>query len=42
MDFAPSERGLLWRERLSDFIDKTISLHPEASYAQEQFDIVLL
>ncbi|MCA0186318.1 MAG: ribonuclease G [Proteobacteria bacterium] len=27
---------------LSDFIDKTISLHPEASYAQEQFDIVLL
>ena len=27
---------------LSDFIDKTISLHPEASYGQEQFDIVLL
>ncbi|ANQ86772.1 ribonuclease G [Azoarcus olearius] len=27
---------------LSDFIDKKISLHPEASYTQEQFDIVLL
>ncbi|MCB1911612.1 MAG: ribonuclease G [Zoogloeaceae bacterium] len=27
---------------LSDFIDKTISLHPEASYGQEQYDIVLL
>ncbi|MEZ5627319.1 MAG: ribonuclease G [Rhodocyclaceae bacterium] len=27
---------------LSDFIDKTISLHPEASYTQEQYDIVLL
>ena len=27
---------------LSDFIGKTISLHPEASYGQEQFDIVLL
>ena len=27
---------------LSDFIDKTISLHPEASYSQEQYDIVLL
>ena len=27
---------------LSDFIDKKISLHPEASYSQEQFDIVLL
>jgi len=27
---------------LSDFIDKTVSLHPEASYGQEQFDIVLL
>jgi ribonuclease G len=27
---------------LSDFIEKTISLHPEASYGQEQFDIVLL
>ena len=27
---------------LSDFIDKTVSLHPEASYSQEQFDIVLL
>ena len=28
--------------QLSDFIGKKISLHPEASYAQEQFDIVLL
>ncbi|NMG65829.1 ribonuclease G [Azoarcus indigens] len=27
---------------LSDFIGKKISLHPEASYTQEQFDIVLL
>ena len=27
---------------LSDFIDRTISLHPETSYGQEQFDIVLL
>lgn len=27
---------------LSDFIDRTVSLHPEASYGQEQFDIVLL
>jgi ribonuclease G len=27
---------------LSDFIDRTVSLHPEASYSQEQFDIVLL
>ncbi|NMG30232.1 ribonuclease G [Aromatoleum evansii] len=27
---------------LSDFIGKKISLHPEASYSQEQFDIVLL
>jgi len=27
---------------LSDFIGKQISLHPEASYTQEQFDIVLL
>ncbi|MDY0011755.1 MAG: ribonuclease G [Rhodocyclaceae bacterium] len=27
---------------LSDFIDRPISLHPEASYTQEQFDIVLL
>jgi len=27
---------------LSDFIDKKVSLHPEASYTQEQFDIVLL
>ncbi|MFN3986198.1 MAG: ribonuclease G [Rhodocyclaceae bacterium] len=27
---------------LSDFIDRKISLHPEASYTQEQFDIVLL
>ena len=27
---------------LSDFIGKNISLHPEASYTQEQFDIVLL
>lgn len=27
---------------LSDFIGKSISLHPEASYTQEQFDIVLL
>jgi ribonuclease G len=27
---------------LSDFINKNISLHPEASYTQEQFDIVLL
>ena len=27
---------------LSDFIDKKISLHAEASYTQEQFDIVLL
>ncbi|TVO67950.1 ribonuclease G [Denitromonas ohlonensis] len=27
---------------LSDFINKTISLHPEASYTQEQYDIVLL
>ncbi len=27
---------------LSDFIDKKISLHAEASYSQEQFDIVLL
>jgi ribonuclease G len=27
---------------LSDFIGKTVSLHPEASYGQEQFDIVLL
>ncbi|MCC4117450.1 ribonuclease G [Aromatoleum toluclasticum] len=27
---------------LSDFIGKKVSLHPEASYSQEQFDIVLL
>ncbi len=27
---------------LSDFIGKKISLHPESSYTQEQFDIVLL
>ena len=27
---------------LSDFIGKKISLHAEASYTQEQFDIVLL
>ncbi|PLX72125.1 MAG: ribonuclease G [Azoarcus sp.] len=27
---------------LSDFIGKKVSLHPEASYTQEQFDIVLL
>ena len=27
---------------LSDFIDRTISLHAETSYTQEQFDIVLL
>ncbi len=27
---------------LSDFIDRTVSLHPEASYTQEQYDIVLL
>ena len=27
---------------LSDFIGKQISLHPESSYTQEQFDIVLL
>jgi len=27
---------------LSDFIGKPVSLHPEASYTQEQFDIVLL
>ncbi len=27
---------------LSDFIDKKVSLHPESSYTQEQFDIVLL
>jgi ribonuclease G len=27
---------------LSDFISKKISLHPEGSYTQEQFDIVLL
>ncbi|MBL8483502.1 MAG: Rne/Rng family ribonuclease, partial [Rhodocyclaceae bacterium] len=27
---------------LSDFIGKPISLHAEASYSQEQFDIVLL
>ncbi len=27
---------------LSDFIDRTISLHPEPSYTQEQFDIVLM
>ena len=27
---------------LSDFIGKPISLHAEASYTQEQFDIVLL
>ncbi len=27
---------------LSDFINKTISLHPEGSYTQEQYDIVLL
>lgn len=27
---------------LSDFIGKTVSLHPEASYTQEQYDIVLL
>ncbi len=27
---------------LSDFIGKKISLHPEASYTQEQFDVVLL
>ncbi len=27
---------------LSDFIDKKVSLHPETSYTQEQFDIVLL
>ena len=27
---------------LSEFIDRTVSLHPEASYTQEQYDIVLL
>ena len=27
---------------LSDFIDRTISLHAESSYTQEQFDIVLM
>ena len=27
---------------LSDFIGKNISLHPESSYTQEQFDVVLL
>ncbi len=27
---------------LSDFVGKKISLHPEASYTQEQFDVVLL
>jgi ribonuclease G len=27
---------------LSDFIEKTVSLHPESGYTQEQFDIVLL
>jgi ribonuclease G len=27
---------------LSDFIARTISLHAETSYTQEQFDIVLL
>lgn len=27
---------------LSDFIDRTVSLHAETSYSQEQFDIVLL
>ncbi len=31
MDFAPSERGLMWRERLSDFIDKHV-VPAEAEY----------
>jgi len=31
MDFAPSERGLLWRERLSNFIDEHV-VPAEAEY----------
>ena len=31
MDFAPSERGLMWRERLSDFIDRHV-VPAEAEY----------
>lgn len=31
MDFAPSERGVMWRERLSDFIDRHV-VPAEAEY----------
>ena len=30
------------QEQISEITDRTISLHPETSYSQEQFDIVLL
>ena len=36
MDFAPSERGLMWRERLSGFIDKHI-VPAEAEYRAQVF-----